>query len=88
MQASSYNQGDDGSSRGMHKGGTGKGAPRKTSTEGGTVVESGRGQAGGECSRLREIRWKHNMTTDDQEWMERGEMCPRSLSGREKKRSS
>lgn len=36
MPASSYNQGDDGSSRGTHKGGTGKGAPRKTSTEGGT----------------------------------------------------
>lgn len=39
--------GDDGSSRGVHKGGTRKGAPGKMSTEGGTVVESGRGQAGG-----------------------------------------
>lgn len=67
------------------KEGQGKGAPGETSTEGGTVVESGRGQAGGECSRLREIRGEHNMTMDNQEWMERGEMCPRSLSGRGKK---
>lgn len=58
MQMSNYDQGDDGSSRGMHKGGPGEGAPGKMSTEGGTVVESGRGQAGQagrECSRLREM---------------------------------
>lgn len=42
---------------------------------------------GGECSRLREIRCKH-MTMDDQAWMECGEMCSRSLSGRERKRKN
>ena len=48
-------------------------------------MKSGREQAEGECSRLREMQYKHNMTMDDHEWTEHGEMCSRSLSGREKK---
>lgn len=82
MQTNNYKRTDGGSTGGMYTGGTGKEAPGKMSREGGTVVESGRGQAGGECSRLRKIRCKHNMTMDDQRWMEHGEMCSRSLSER------
>lgn len=65
-KADDSKQGDDGSTGGMAKEGTGKGAPGKMSREGGTVVESGRGQAGEACSRWKEIRCKHNMTMGDQ----------------------
>lgn len=77
---------NDVSTGGMHKGGMGKGAPGKMSREGGTVEESSRGQTGGECSRLKEIQCKHNVTMDDQRWAEHGEMCSRSLSRREKRK--
>lgn len=63
-----------------------KGAPGKMSREGGTLMESSRGQAGGECSKLREIRCKHNMTMDDERWPKHGEMRSRSPSRRGEKR--
>lgn len=53
----------------MHKGSMGKGAPGKMSR----------------MLQLREIRCKHNMTTDDQRRMEHDEMCSRYLSGRGKR---
>lgn len=62
----------------MHRGDRGKGAPGKMSRESGAVVESVRGQAGGETTQT-------HMTMDDQRWMEHGKMYSRSLSGRGKK---
>ena len=62
----------------MHRGGRGRGAPGKMSRESGAVVESVRGQAGGETMQT-------HMTMEDQRWVEHAKRYSRSLSGRGKK---
>lgn len=71
MQTNNYQWGGDGSTRGVHKGSTGKGAPGKMSREGDTVVELAGDKLGGTLQ-LREMRCKHNMSrwseTDGAGW--------------------